>query len=201
MHSLCAGSVTQSCLTPCDPRDCSCQAPLSTEFFRQETRASCYFLLQGSFPDQGSNLCLLHLLHWEADSLPLGHPGGPMYSLQTIFQSLWTPGLCLSVSISNQTLSSPVIFTQWPWASSWRPAEPSWPPSGEATLQCLHWAGIPSQSSHKRVKHPQFLHCVSCCVLFCSVHIVLQWSLWTSFQTVILKKSPNRRLNTQRIPW
>ena len=114
MHSLCAGSVTQSCLTPCDPRDCGCQAPLSTEFFRQETRASCYFLLQGSFPDQGSNLCLLHLLNWEADSLPLGHPGGPMYSLQTIFQSLWTPGLCLSVSISNQTLSSPVILPSGP---------------------------------------------------------------------------------------
>ena len=126
-HSLCAGSVTQSCLTLCDPIDCSYQAPLSTEFFRQETRASCYFLLQGSFPDHGSSLCLLHLLHWEANSLPLGHPGGPMYSSQTIFQSLWTPGLCLSVSISNRSLSSPVIFTQWPRASPWRPTEPSWP--------------------------------------------------------------------------
>ena len=24
-------------------------------------------------PNQGSNLCLLHLLHWQADSLPLRH--------------------------------------------------------------------------------------------------------------------------------
>ena len=30
-----------------------------------------HFLLQGIFPTQGSNLCLLHLLHWQAGSLPL----------------------------------------------------------------------------------------------------------------------------------
>ena len=34
---------------------------------------SCHFLLQGIFPTQGSNLCLLRLLHWQADSLPLSH--------------------------------------------------------------------------------------------------------------------------------
>ena len=28
----------------------------------------------GIFPDQGSNLCLLH---WQADSQPLGHQGSP----------------------------------------------------------------------------------------------------------------------------
>ena len=37
----------------------------------------CYFLLQGIFLTQGSNLCLLHLRHWQADSLPLYHPGSP----------------------------------------------------------------------------------------------------------------------------
>ena len=29
------------------------------------------------FPTQGSNLCLLHFLHWQADSLPLHHLGSP----------------------------------------------------------------------------------------------------------------------------
>ena len=29
------------------------------------------------FPDQGSNLHLLRLLHWQADSLPLSHQGSP----------------------------------------------------------------------------------------------------------------------------
>ena len=33
---------------------------------------------RGIFPDQGSNLCLLH---WEEDSLPLGHPEAPRSSL------------------------------------------------------------------------------------------------------------------------
>ena len=32
----------------------------------------CFFLLQGIFPTQGSNLCLLH---WQVDSLPLSHWG------------------------------------------------------------------------------------------------------------------------------
>ena len=33
----------------------------------------CYFLLQGIFPTKRSNLCLLSLLHWQVDSLPLSH--------------------------------------------------------------------------------------------------------------------------------
>ena len=37
----------------------------------------CHFLLQGIFPTQGSSPCLLHLLHWQADSLPLCHLGSP----------------------------------------------------------------------------------------------------------------------------
>ena len=32
----------------------------------------CHALLQGIFPTQRSNLCLLCLLHWQKDSLPLG---------------------------------------------------------------------------------------------------------------------------------
>ena len=35
----------------------------------------CHFLLQGIFLTQGSNLCLLHLLHWQVDSLSLVPPG------------------------------------------------------------------------------------------------------------------------------
>ena len=34
----------------------------------------CPFLLQGIVPTWGWNL---HLLHWQADSLPLSHPGSP----------------------------------------------------------------------------------------------------------------------------
>ena len=41
-------------------------------FSRQEYW-SCHFLLQGIFPTQGSNPCLLRLLRWQADPLPLSH--------------------------------------------------------------------------------------------------------------------------------
>ena len=37
----------------------------------------CHALLQGVFPTQGLNSCLLRLLHWQADSLPLHHLGSP----------------------------------------------------------------------------------------------------------------------------
>ena len=37
----------------------------------------CRALTQGIFPTQGSNLCLLHLSHWQVCSLPLTPPGKP----------------------------------------------------------------------------------------------------------------------------
>ena len=43
----------------------------------KNTGVGCHFLLQGIFPMQGSNLSLLHLLHRQADSLPLVPPGKP----------------------------------------------------------------------------------------------------------------------------
>ena len=45
----------------------------------KNTRVGCYFLLWGIFPTQGSNPCLLHLLHWQADSLALCHWNIPHY--------------------------------------------------------------------------------------------------------------------------
>ena len=53
------------------------QAPLSMDFPGKNTGMGCHFLLQEVFPTQGLNLCLLHLLHWQADSLPLCHLGSP----------------------------------------------------------------------------------------------------------------------------
>ena len=42
-------------------------------FPSKNTGAGCHFLFQGIFLTQGSNLCLLHLLQWQADSLLLSH--------------------------------------------------------------------------------------------------------------------------------
>ena len=40
------------------------QAPLSVEIFIKNTGVGCHILLWGIFPTWGSNLNLLHLLHW-----------------------------------------------------------------------------------------------------------------------------------------
>ena len=45
----------------------------------KNTGVSCHTLLQGTFPTQGSKLGLLHLLHWQVDSLPAVPPGKPLY--------------------------------------------------------------------------------------------------------------------------
>ena len=49
------------------------EAPLSMGSL-QNTGVGCHALLQGLFLTQGSNLCLLHLLYWQAGSLPLVPP-------------------------------------------------------------------------------------------------------------------------------
>ena len=53
------------------------QAPLSMGFSRQEYWSGCHALFQRIFPTQGLNLHLLHLLYWQAGSLPLATSGKP----------------------------------------------------------------------------------------------------------------------------
>ena len=53
------------------------QAPLSMGVSRQEYWSGLLCPPPGIFPTQGSNLCLLHLLHWRAGSLPPAPPGSP----------------------------------------------------------------------------------------------------------------------------
>ena len=66
------------------------QAPLSTEFSRQEYWSGFHFLLQGIFLTQGLNLSLLHLLHWQADSFPLAPPDNFVYlQIILLFPSMY----------------------------------------------------------------------------------------------------------------
>ena len=41
--------------------------------YHRNTGGGCHFLLRGIFLNQGLNLCLLHVLCWQMDSLPLIH--------------------------------------------------------------------------------------------------------------------------------
>ena len=54
----------------------------------KNTEVSCHFLLQEIFLSQGSNPHLLHLLHWQADSLPLEPLGKPHKYICYIFKYL-----------------------------------------------------------------------------------------------------------------
>ena len=47
----------------------------------ENTRVGCHALLQGIFPTQGLNPCLLPFLHCRWDSLPLSNPGSPKISI------------------------------------------------------------------------------------------------------------------------
>ena len=73
--NICVCSVTQSYLTLCDPMDYKLLGySVHGIFASKNTGLGCHFLLQGIFPTQESNP---HLLHWQADSLPLSHLGSP----------------------------------------------------------------------------------------------------------------------------
>ena len=68
----------QSCLTLCDPMDCSpARFPCPRDSPGKNTGVGCRALLQGFFPTQGSNWHLLSLLYWKVGSLPLVPPEKP----------------------------------------------------------------------------------------------------------------------------
>ena len=81
---VCAYSVVSSCLRPRGLLPARLLCPWN--FPGKNTAVDCHFLLQGIFPTQGSNPHLLHLLHWQADSLPLYH------LLDIPFKSTFTRG-------------------------------------------------------------------------------------------------------------
>ena len=75
--------VTQSCLTLCDPMDCSLPAPLSMEFSRQEYWSRLPFPSPGDLADAGIEPETPAL---QADSLPSEPP--VQFSLSVVSDSL-----------------------------------------------------------------------------------------------------------------
>ena len=67
----------QSCLTLCDPMDCSPPGSSHHGILQARIGVGCHALLQGIFPTQESNPYFLCLLHWQVGSLPLVPPGKP----------------------------------------------------------------------------------------------------------------------------
>ena len=69
---VCACVCVQSCLT-LEPTRLLC--PWNSP--GKDSGVGCHFLLHVNFTTQGSNLYLLHLLHWQASGLPAVPPGEP----------------------------------------------------------------------------------------------------------------------------
>ena len=77
----CHAKSLQLCLILCDPMDYSPPgSSVHGDSPGKNIGVGCLALLLGIFPTQGSNLHLLHFLHWQVGSLPLVPPGKP-----------WTP--------------------------------------------------------------------------------------------------------------
>ena len=94
---VCLGLVTQSCLTLCDPLDCSHQAPLSMGFPRQKYWSGLPFPSPGILPDPGAETTSLAL---QTESLPLGHLGSLCW-LHTHLQLLCLLIWFISVSLCS----------------------------------------------------------------------------------------------------
>ena len=122
----CMHPVTQLCSTLCDPWTTTHQAPLSTEFFRQEYWTGLSYPPLRDLPDSRIeltslaasalaavfffvviNFFYLILFFWQVYSLPLCHLGSPRLPLYNpkarvwIGQSLKSPARCKGISIQR----------------------------------------------------------------------------------------------------
>ena len=68
----------------CDPMDCSPPGTSVHGIFEARILQWVAISYQGLFPIQGLKLHLLHLLYWQADSLPLCHLESPGFKLYKI---------------------------------------------------------------------------------------------------------------------
>ena len=88
---LCSAKSLQSCLTRCDPMDCSPPgSSVHGDSLGKDTGVGCHALLQGILQTQGLNPHFLCLLHWEVGSVPVAPP--------------LTPSNCQSGSSTETTL-------------------------------------------------------------------------------------------------
>ena len=108
-HCCCCCLVAQSCLTLCDPKDCSLPVFSVHGIFQKEYWSRLPFPSPKDLPNPGSNPCLQH---WQASSSTLNYQGSHIYIyIHThtysyiytyIFIYIWTMWICyLFKNINN----------------------------------------------------------------------------------------------------
>ena len=75
----------------------------------KNTGAGCHFLFQGIVLTQGSNLCLLHLLQWQADSLALVPLGKTRVLLMAMCVCMQSPFSCVWLFVTLWTVATPPL--------------------------------------------------------------------------------------------
>ena len=115
MYSAAAAAATakslHSCPTLCDPIDGSPPGCPVHGIFQAKYWSGVPLPSPGIFPDQGSNL---YLLHWQADSLPLNHRGSLLFSFPKFYLVLSQISLVslYSFCFSAHTLCLAIFFPQ-----------------------------------------------------------------------------------------
>ena len=98
----CCYLVVKLCLTLLQPHGLkSTRLFCLWDFPGKNTIVGCHFFLQRIFQTQGSNT---HLLHWQADSLPLSHLGSPNF-LPDVKSVLVKLCLLRNLAISSKSLN------------------------------------------------------------------------------------------------
>ena len=77
----------------------ACQSLCPWDSPGKNTRMGCHALLQEIFPTQGWKQCLLHLLHWQAGSLPLVPYGKPLTLVHLQFIPSFANKCLITVSL------------------------------------------------------------------------------------------------------
>ena len=82
----------------------------------------CHALLQGIFQTQGSNQCLLGLLHWQAGSLPLVPAGKPNLSIEACVYTrrdltfLSSNKIQVNSLVVQKVKNLPAVRRTWVWS-------------------------------------------------------------------------------------
>ena len=119
---VCMRAQSHSCVQLfASPWTVAYQSPLSIGFPRQEYWSVLPFPTPGDLSTQGSNLCLLHLLHWQADSLPLVPLGTPWWKLN-VYVLHWNVGLRVDLNEHPLGLSGAMVTGCPAMPSSLRPS-------------------------------------------------------------------------------
>ena len=99
--------VTKSCLTLLPPHKLQPARLLCPwDFPGKNTGVGCHFLFQENLPNPGWNL---HLMNWQADSLPLSHQGNP-YVCITLKQNKRLPELWYLEALKSSKYSTYLVL-------------------------------------------------------------------------------------------